>query len=89
MASVVHIMERYEAGSGVKKALSMARADVIRTVRESGIRGRGGAGPDQPRAGDQAAQPARGARDLTFRNQGHEAAGAVSPDPQSFSGRTT
>ena len=44
MASVVHIMERYEAGSGVKKALSLARADVIRTIRESGIRGRGGAG---------------------------------------------
>ena len=44
MASVVHIMERYEAGSGVKKALSMARTEVIRTVRESGIRGRGGAG---------------------------------------------
>jgi [NiFe] hydrogenase diaphorase moiety large subunit len=37
-------MERYEAGSGVKKALSMARTEVIRTVRESGIRGRGGAG---------------------------------------------
>jgi [NiFe] hydrogenase diaphorase moiety large subunit len=37
-------MERYEAGSGVKKVLSMPRADVIRTVRESGIRGRGGAG---------------------------------------------
>jgi [NiFe] hydrogenase diaphorase moiety large subunit len=44
MASIVHIMERYEAGSGVKKALSMARTEVIRTVRESGIRGRGGAG---------------------------------------------
>jgi [NiFe] hydrogenase diaphorase moiety large subunit len=44
MASVVHIMERYEAGSGVKKALSVARTDVIRTIRESGIRGRGGAG---------------------------------------------
>ena len=44
MASVVHVMERYEAGSGVKKVLSMPRADVIRTVRESGIRGRGGAG---------------------------------------------
>ena len=44
MASVVHIMERYEAGSGLKKALSMARTEVIRTVRESGIRGRGGAG---------------------------------------------
>jgi len=44
MASVVHIMERYEAGSGLKKALSVARADVIRTIRESGIRGRGGAG---------------------------------------------
>jgi [NiFe] hydrogenase diaphorase moiety large subunit len=44
MASVVHIMERYEAGSGLKKALSMARTDVIRTVRESGIKGRGGAG---------------------------------------------
>ena len=44
MASVIHIMERYEAGSGLKKALSQARTDVIRTVRESGIRGRGGAG---------------------------------------------
>jgi [NiFe] hydrogenase diaphorase moiety large subunit len=44
MASVVHIMERYEAGSGLKKALSMARTEVIRTVRESGIKGRGGAG---------------------------------------------
>ena len=44
MASVVQIMERYEAGSGLKKALSMARTEVIRTVRESGIRGRGGAG---------------------------------------------
>jgi [NiFe] hydrogenase diaphorase moiety large subunit len=44
MASVIHIMERYEAGSGLKKALAMARADVIRQVRESGIRGRGGAG---------------------------------------------
>jgi len=44
MASVVHITERYEAGSGVKKALSMARTEVIRTVRESGLRGRGGAG---------------------------------------------
>jgi [NiFe] hydrogenase diaphorase moiety large subunit len=37
-------MERYEAGSGLKKALAMARTEVIRTVRESGIRGRGGAG---------------------------------------------
>jgi [NiFe] hydrogenase diaphorase moiety large subunit len=44
MASVVHIMERYEAGSGLKKALAMSRTDVIRQVRESGIRGRGGAG---------------------------------------------
>jgi [NiFe] hydrogenase diaphorase moiety large subunit len=44
MVSVVHIMERYEAGSGLKKVLSVARADVIRTIRESGIRGRGGAG---------------------------------------------
>ena len=44
MSSVVHIMERYEAGSGLKKALSMSRTDVIRTVRESGIKGRGGAG---------------------------------------------
>jgi len=44
MASVIHIMERYEAGSAVKKALSMSRADVIRIIRESGIRGRGGAG---------------------------------------------
>ena len=44
MASVIHIMERYEAGSAVKKALAMSRADVIRQVRESGIRGRGGAG---------------------------------------------
>jgi [NiFe] hydrogenase diaphorase moiety large subunit len=44
MASVIHIMERYEAGSAVKKALSLSRADVIRQVRESGIRGRGGAG---------------------------------------------
>jgi [NiFe] hydrogenase diaphorase moiety large subunit len=44
MASIVHIMERYEAGSGLKKALSVARADVIRTIRESAIRGRGGAG---------------------------------------------
>ena len=44
MASVVHIMERYEVGSGLKKALSMARTEVIRTIRESGIRGRGGAG---------------------------------------------
>ncbi|MEO0085439.1 MAG: NADH-ubiquinone oxidoreductase-F iron-sulfur binding region domain-containing protein [candidate division WOR-3 bacterium] len=44
MASVIHIMERYEPGSGLKKALSMSRQDVIRAVRESGIRGRGGAG---------------------------------------------
>ncbi|MBM3316112.1 iron hydrogenase, partial [candidate division WOR-3 bacterium] len=44
MASVVHVMERYEANSGLKKALSTSRQDVIRTVRESGIRGRGGAG---------------------------------------------
>ncbi len=40
----MHIMERYEAGSAVKKALSMSRAEVIRTIRESAIRGRGGAG---------------------------------------------
>ena len=44
MASFIHIMERYEAGSGLKKALGMARTDVIRMVRESGIKGRGGAG---------------------------------------------
>jgi [NiFe] hydrogenase diaphorase moiety large subunit len=44
MASVPHIMERYEAGSGLKKALDLSRLDVIRMVRESGIRGRGGAG---------------------------------------------
>jgi [NiFe] hydrogenase diaphorase moiety large subunit len=44
VASVVHIMERYEPGSGLKKALSQSRQDVIRTVRESGIKGRGGAG---------------------------------------------
>jgi [NiFe] hydrogenase diaphorase moiety large subunit len=44
MASVIHIMERYKAGLGLKKALAMTRADVIRQVRESGIRGRGGAG---------------------------------------------
>ncbi len=44
MASVIHIMERYEAGSGLKKALAMSRTDVIRQIRESGIRGRGGAG---------------------------------------------
>ena len=44
MASIVHIMERYEASSGLKKALSMSRTDVIRSIRESGIRGRGGAG---------------------------------------------
>jgi [NiFe] hydrogenase diaphorase moiety large subunit len=44
MPSVVHIMERYEAGSGLKKALDMPRTDVIRTIRESNIRGRGGAG---------------------------------------------
>jgi [NiFe] hydrogenase diaphorase moiety large subunit len=37
-------MERYEAGSGLKRALAMSRQDVIRQVRESGIRGRGGAG---------------------------------------------
>jgi [NiFe] hydrogenase diaphorase moiety large subunit len=44
MASVIHVMERYEAGSGLKKALAMSRTEVIRMVRESGIRGRGGAG---------------------------------------------
>ncbi len=44
MSSVLHIMERYEPGSGLKKALAMPRAEVIRMVRESGIRGRGGAG---------------------------------------------
>ncbi len=44
MNSVVHVMERYEAGSGLKRALAMSRQDVIRQVRESGIRGRGGAG---------------------------------------------
>jgi len=44
MGSVIHIMERYEAGSGLKKALAMSRQDVIRAVRESGIKGRGGAG---------------------------------------------
>ena len=44
MTSVIHIMERYEAGSGLKKALALSRTDVIRLVRESGIRGRGGAG---------------------------------------------
>jgi len=44
MANPVHIMERYEPGSGLKKALSQSRQDVIRTVRESGIKGRGGAG---------------------------------------------
>ena len=44
MASFIHIMERYEAGSGLKKALGMTRTDVIRMVRESGIKGRGGAG---------------------------------------------
>jgi len=44
MASVIHIMERYEAGSGLKKALEMSRTEVIRQIRESGIRGRGGAG---------------------------------------------
>jgi len=44
MASVVHVMERYESGSGLKKALAMSRQDVIRQVRESSIRGRGGAG---------------------------------------------
>jgi [NiFe] hydrogenase diaphorase moiety large subunit len=37
-------MERYEAGSGLRKALGMSRQDVIRAVRESGIKGRGGAG---------------------------------------------
>jgi len=44
MSSVVHIMERYEPGSGLKRALAMSRTEVIRQVRESGIRGRGGAG---------------------------------------------
>ncbi|MBN2465483.1 dehydrogenase [candidate division WOR-3 bacterium] len=44
MASVIHIMERYEAGSGLKKALELSRTEVIRQIRESGIRGRGGAG---------------------------------------------
>jgi [NiFe] hydrogenase diaphorase moiety large subunit len=44
MANPVHIIERYEPGSGLKKALSQSRQDVIRTVRESGIKGRGGAG---------------------------------------------
>jgi [NiFe] hydrogenase diaphorase moiety large subunit len=44
MPNVIHIMERYEAGSGLKKALGMPRQDVIRVIRESGIRGRGGAG---------------------------------------------
>jgi [NiFe] hydrogenase diaphorase moiety large subunit len=44
MSSVLHIMERYEPNSGLKKALSMSRQDVIRAVRESGIKGRGGAG---------------------------------------------
>ena len=44
MASVLHIMDKYEAGAGMKKALAMSRQDVIRMVRDSGIRGRGGAG---------------------------------------------
>jgi [NiFe] hydrogenase diaphorase moiety large subunit len=44
MASVLHIMEKYEAGAGMKKALGMSRQDVIRMIRDSGIRGRGGAG---------------------------------------------
>ncbi|MFO7649939.1 MAG: NADH-ubiquinone oxidoreductase-F iron-sulfur binding region domain-containing protein [bacterium] len=44
MANVAHIMEKHEPNAGMKKALSMSRTEVIRTVRESGIRGRGGAG---------------------------------------------
>jgi len=37
----------YEAGGGyrgLRKALTMAPADVLTTVKESGLRGRGGAG---------------------------------------------
>jgi [NiFe] hydrogenase diaphorase moiety large subunit len=41
---VLHILERYEPGSGLRKALALPRMDVVRAVRESGIRGRGGAG---------------------------------------------
>ena len=44
MTNVIHIMERYEPNSGMEKALSQSRQDVIRAVRESGIKGRGGAG---------------------------------------------
>jgi len=44
VANPIHIMERYEPGSGLKLALAMSRQDVIRAVRESGIKGRGGAG---------------------------------------------
>jgi [NiFe] hydrogenase diaphorase moiety large subunit len=38
------IMEKHEPNAGLKKALVMSRPDVIRTIRESGLRGRGGAG---------------------------------------------
>jgi [NiFe] hydrogenase diaphorase moiety large subunit len=44
MAKVIHILEKHEPNAGMKKALGMPRTEVIRTVRESGIRGRGGAG---------------------------------------------
>lgn len=44
MSRVMRIMERYEPNSGLKRALGMSRPDVVRIVRESGIRGRGGAG---------------------------------------------
>ncbi len=44
MSKFVHIMEAIKPNEGLKKALAMSRQDVIRVVRESGIRGRGGAG---------------------------------------------
>ncbi len=44
MTNVSHIMAKHEPNAGLKKALSLPRTEVIRLVRESGIRGRGGAG---------------------------------------------
>ncbi len=44
MVNVNQILGKHEPNAGMKKALAMPRTEVIRTVRESGIRGRGGAG---------------------------------------------
>ncbi len=38
------LLEGAECGKGLKKALDMKRVDVIQEIRESGLRGRGGAG---------------------------------------------